>query len=150
MENPFIKGMTAGMIAGLLKNIPDEIFHLVPGWAPITLWDYAGVVALGRLPRGMGEHGYALILETLFCVFLGMVFVNIPFLASYGYFKLKGIIFGGLVWFFIRAAVLAYHIKILDEGFANSAVNLLASVLFGCVLTCMIKILDKKKTSNEV
>jgi hypothetical protein len=145
MKHRFIKGVTAGMIAGVVKNIPEAALHHYPRVTETTLWDYAGTIALGRLPRGWPEIGYAFFLEILFTTFLGLIFVNIPLLNRYEHQKLRGILFGALVWFIIRVAVVAFDIRVLlVESLETSIVNLLASMFYGCVLVCAIKYLDRK------
>ena len=147
MENKFIKAVLGGIIAGLAKDIPNAVLNHFPKLTEITLWDYAGAIALGRLPQGAVEVTYAFLLEILFSIFLGILFVNIHFLNHYGHYKLKGIFFGAFVWFIIRAAVLAFHIRpLLGESVGTSVINLLVSMFYGCILACVIKILDKKMT----
>jgi hypothetical protein len=111
----------------------------------ITLWDYAGGIALGRLPLGFLEHVYAFFLEILFSIFLGFIFVKIPTRSDCRHYRLKGIFFGAFVWFIIRAAVLAFDIQIfLGESLSTSVINLLVSMFYGCVLACSMKYLDRK------
>ena len=145
MENRFTTGFIAGIIAGLFKDIPNFILHHYPKIAEITLWDYAGAIALGRLPQGPAEHIYAVFLEILFSVFVAMVFVNIRVFQRLENYKLKGILYGAFIWFIVRAAVLAFHIRILlGESLGTSIVNLLVSMFYGCVLACTVKFIVKK------
>lgn len=145
MQNQFQKGVIGGIVAGIVKDIPNAILHRFPRLTEIPLWDYAGAIALGRLPQGTGEHVYAVMLEILFSIFLGIIYVNIPFFHQYDHTKIKGIFFGAFIWFIIRAAVFAFNIQVLlGESIGTSITNLLVSMFYGCTLACTIKYLDKK------
>jgi hypothetical protein len=138
MKHKFIRVIIAGIVAGFIKDIFNAILHYYPRLAKIALWDYAGAVALGRLPRGFCEHTYAIFLELLFGIFLGLIYINIPFLCQNEHFKLRGVLFGAFVWFIIRTAVLVFQIPVLlNEDLGTSIVNLAASMIFGCAFVCM-------------
>jgi hypothetical protein len=147
IDNKFMKAILAGIIAGTVKDIPNAFLHHYPRIIEITLWDYAGTAALGRLPVGFGEHAYAFFLELLFCIFLSLFYVNYHVLPQFGrdHHKLKGILYGAFVWFLIRGVVLAFEITpLLGENLLTSLVNLLVSMLFGCILDCSLRRLDQK------
>lgn len=44
MEEKIINGAIAGIIAGILKDIPDAILHNSLKITSITFWDYAGTL----------------------------------------------------------------------------------------------------------
>ncbi|HBF37577.1 MAG TPA: hypothetical protein DDW50_09680 [Firmicutes bacterium] len=139
MENRFLNGTMAGIVAGIVKDVPNGIFHIFPTLNALALWDYAGVLAFGRLSRNFGELLYALFLELLFGTFNGVIFIYLPFASEPGNYKLKGIFFGAIIWFLVRAVVLAFHISILlGENIGTSLTNLLLSMVFGCTLACII------------
>jgi hypothetical protein len=145
MENKFIRAVIAGIVAGIVKDLPNLVLFNYSRFTMIALWEYAGAIALGRLPQSIPEHCYAVLLELLFGVFLGLFFVNIPFLCQDDHDKLRGVFFGALVWFIIRAAVLAFQIRVLlDENLGTSVINLLESMLFGYVFVCSGKFLERR------
>jgi cyanate permease len=146
MENKFIRTVIAGVIAGLVKDLPNAVLSHYRRLTEVALWEYAGVIALGRIPRGFSEQCYAFILELLFGIFLGLIFVNIPFLCKNNYNKLRGVLFGAFVWFVVRAAVLAFNIcDLLHENLGNSLLNLVESMLFGCVFVSMGRFLERRR-----
>jgi hypothetical protein len=151
LDQKFGKGIMAGIAAGLIKNIPNAILHIFfPSLNKIAFWDYAGTIALGRLPKGPLEIFYALFLETLFSTFLALIFIHSRFLNQSDHFKWKGIFYGAWIWFMVRAAVLGFDIKVLlNENLGNSVTNLLLSMLYGCLLVCAIKALDKKRVGSN-
>lgn len=137
MEEKFINGIIGGIGAGIIKDIPDLIFRY---WLKITriiFWDYSETIALGHPPRS---------LPVVFSIFIGIVFV---YLAPY--FKTKkiliqGAIYGALVWFGIRAGVIAFQIKILIDGNIISAtLNSLNSIIYGILLALIVHYLEKKE-----
>ena len=51
MENRFLKGTIAGVIAGIVKDIPNGFIHIFPTLNALAFCDYAGLLAFGRLSR---------------------------------------------------------------------------------------------------
>jgi hypothetical protein len=145
MENKFIRAVISGVIAGIVKDLPNLVLRGYPRFTKIVLWEYAGAIALGRLPEGVLEHCYAFLLELLFGIFLGLIFVNIPFLCQNEHNKLRGAFFGAFVWFVVRAVVLAFNIRVLlHENLGTSVINLLESIIFGCAFVCMGQFLERR------
>ncbi|HBF37302.1 MAG TPA: hypothetical protein DDW50_08265, partial [Firmicutes bacterium] len=55
MNDPFLRGLIAGLIAGTVKDIPDSILHSLFHLKELSFWDYAGVLAFNRMPTGFVE-----------------------------------------------------------------------------------------------
>lgn len=146
MEEKFINGVIGGIVAGIIKDIPDLIFRYLLKITRITFWDYSGTIALGHPPRNLPEIVNAAFYEVVFSIFIGIVFV---YLAPYFRTKkilIRGAIYGALVWFGIRAGVIAFQIKILIDGDILSAtLNSLNSIIYGIVLALIVNYLEKKE-----
>lgn len=143
MKEKFVNGVIGGIIAGVLKDIPDVIFRYVFKAIHISFWDYSGVIALGRYPRGFIEQIHAFFFELIFSIFIGIVFV---YLASYfqtSHFWLRGGIYGALIWFTIRIGVIAFQIEPLQNvTILASVIHSLSSILYGIALGSIIHYLE--------
>jgi hypothetical protein len=150
MKERFIIGVVAGTIAGILKDIPDAIFHFLLRITNITFSDYAGTIALGHRPAGLTEHLYAVFYEIVFSVFIGIIFVNLAPYFETKHYLLRGAIYGALVWFTIRCAVMAFGITPLVDGdILSTIINSLNSILYGTILGVIIHYLERKRFNNE-
>ncbi|TCL76882.1 hypothetical protein EDC14_1001167 [Hydrogenispora ethanolica] len=109
-----------------------------------------GPFALDRLPRGLAGHSYAFIPQLLFSMFLGVVFVYLaPRIASRHYL-IKGAFYGGIVWFFIKTAVLLYHLELLYFKNLSSAVeNLADSVRYGILLAWIVRRFERRRQQEQ-
>ncbi len=150
MKERFIIGVIAGTIAGILKDIPDTAFHFLFQITNITFSDYAGTIALGHRPAGLAEHLYAVFYEIVFSIFIGIIFVNLAPYFQTKHYLLRGAIYGALVWFSIRCAVMAFGIRPLVDGDILSAtINSLNSILYGMILGAIIHYLERKQLSMD-
>lgn len=145
VEEKFVAGVIGGVGAGIIKDIPDLIFRYLAKITRITFWDYSGTVALGHSPRSFPEIINAAFYEVVFSIFIGIVFVYLAPYFKTKYIVIRGAIYGALVWFVIRAGVIAFQIKILIDGDLLSAtLNSLNSILYGIVLAMIINYLEEK------
>lgn len=143
MERRLIQGAIAGIIAGTLKDIPDAILHNTLHITNITFWDYAGTIALGKHPKGFLENAYSFGFEIVFSILLGVIFSLMISRFKVKHYLWWGAYYGAIIWFIIRAAVLAFHIKPLVDGeILTAAVNSLNSILYGIVLSWLINKLE--------
>lgn len=145
MEKRLSDGIIAGVTAGILKDIPDAIFHYGLKISNITFWDYSGIIVLGHHPSGVAEHICAIFFEIVFSIIVGLVFVSIVSRLIFKHYLLWGAFFGAAIWFAIRAAVVGLGIKLLIDGdIITTAINSLDSVLYGIILSFIIQWLGKK------
>lgn len=145
MKEKFVTGVIGGVIAGIIKDIPDSIFRYLLKITNITFWDYSGIIALGHQPRGLFEQIYAVFYEIIFSILIGIVFVYIAPYFKTKRFLLRGAIYGALVWFAIRAAVIAFKIKpLIDGDIVSATINSLNSIFYGIILGTIIHYLEKK------
>lgn len=146
MEEKIINGAIAGIIAGILKDIPDAILHNSLKITSITFWDYAGTLTLGRHPHGFLENSYSFFFEVIFSTFLGIIFVIFTTQLKIKLHFLWGAFYGGIVWFVIRAAVVGLQIEsLINKNFFTSVINSINSIIYGVILVFVIKYLEKGK-----
>ncbi|TCL58313.1 hypothetical protein EDC14_10426 [Hydrogenispora ethanolica] len=147
MNEKFSTGVIGGVIAGLLKDIPDAVFYYGFKLTSLTFWDYAGTIALGHHPRSAAEQIYAVFYEVIFSIFVGIVFVYLaPYFETRRYL-LRGAIYGAMVWFAIRAAVIAYRMEpLIDGNLLGATINSMNSIVYGIVLGALVHHLERKRT----
>ncbi|NLY76268.1 MAG: hypothetical protein GX075_13380, partial [Firmicutes bacterium] len=145
MEQKIINGVLAGTIAGILKDVPDSIFHNVLKKTDLTFWDYAGIVMFGRHPHGFWETCFSFFFEIVFSILLGTIFVYLVERLNLKRRLLWGALYGGIVWFAIRAAVAGFQIKaLLHNNLATSAANSFNSIIYGLILGFLVQYFEKK------
>ncbi|MEL7563475.1 MAG: hypothetical protein AAGU27_01110 [Dehalobacterium sp.] len=145
MNDRFIKGVIAGAIAGLVKNAPDLLFHNLFNITEKSFWDYANIITTGRHPQGLIEQLYSFFFEIIFSISVGLIYILlIPYFKT-KYNLLRGAIYGGMIWFMIRAWMSAFHIELLmQENRSTMIVNSMLSIMFGIILEWLLQVLSKK------
>lgn len=146
MEEKFIRGVIGGIGAGIIKDIPDIIFRYLLKITGIAFWDYSGTISMGRPPRSFPEIANAAFHEVVFSIFIGIVFVYLAPYFRTKHILIRGAIYGALVWFGIRACVIAFHIKhLIDGDILSATLNSLNSIIYGIVLAMIVNYLERKK-----
>jgi hypothetical protein len=146
MEKRLLIGVIGGTIAGILKDIPDALFHNVLKITTVTFWDYAGIITLGRHPEGLFEQIYSFIFEVIFSILLGIIFTYLTASFKLKQYLLWGGFYGAVVWLTIRAAVTIFNVKsLVNHDFLTAAINSLDSILYGIFLGYVIGYLEKKE-----
>lgn len=146
MEKRLLIGVVGGTVAGILKDIPDVLFHNVLQITTITFWDYAGIITLGSHPEGLLEKSYSFVFEVIFSILLGIIFAYHTASFKLKHYLLWGGFYGAVVWLAIRAAVTLFDVKpLLNQDFLTAAINALDSILYGIILGYVIGYLEKKE-----
>lgn len=150
MEKRLLIGVIGGTIAGVLKDIPDVLFHNILKITAITFWDYAGMITLGRHPEGLPEQIYSFVFEVIFSILLGVIFVYLTTGFKIKLYLLWGGLYGAIVWLAIRAAITIFDVKsLINQDFLTAAINSLDSILYGTILGYVIQYLEKKETLQK-
>lgn len=145
MEKSLKNGIIAGIIAGILKDIPDAFLHYGLKITQMTFWDYSGVIALGHLPSGTAEYICAVFFEIIFSILVGLFFVFITKRIIMKHYFLSGAFYGVVVWFVIRSAVVGLGIQLLIDGdIVTAAVNSFNSIMYGMILAITIHFLENR------
>ena len=150
LEEKISIGVTAGIIAGIIKDIPDAFFHYGLKMTQITFWDYSGIIALGHYPVGLLEHICAIFFEIIFSIVVGLIFVYITTRWAVKKYLYFGAFYGAIIWFAIRGAVMGMGIQLLMDGDIKTAmINSMDSIIYGVILGFVIQYLEKKKNLIE-
>lgn len=150
MDERFTNGIISGAIAGILKNIPNAIFHNWLKLSELSFWDYFAAVALFRHPSNLGEQLYVFIYEVCFCALLGIIYIYLKEKVRTDHYLIKGAIYGFLIWFLVHTLILAYRIQqLIKTDLTTSLVNSLCSIVYGLLLAWIIHYLEEKCQRNE-
>ncbi len=141
IADKLVRGIYAGVIAGLLKDIPALIFELLFKNPHPTFWDYMSLLAIGRLPRSWDEYVMAIIVQVLWCTLLAVAFVYLhPKLQSKHYI-IQGAGFGILIWLVIRGLVYFFRTPdLIHDSPLTAMMNVNISIFYGII----VAIVDKK------
>jgi hypothetical protein len=147
----FLRGTIAGLIAGLVKDIPDLILHSVFHLKEISFWDYSGVIFLNRIPHTFWEFTLAFVFEVMFSIGLGITFA---FLAEKviktKHYLLLGLFFGSSVWFAVTIAVNIIGLTELQtKNLRDPIITFLLSAAYGLLLIMIDRWLQNRRAINK-
>jgi hypothetical protein len=98
-QDKFMRGIIAGTIAGLIKDIPPLIIYIAKLDIFPTYWDYTGMIALGKVPNTAFDILLAIIVEVAFSMAIGIILVYAISIIKTHHYLIKGAFFGAAVWF---------------------------------------------------
>ena len=135
-KDPFIRGCTSGLIVGIIKNFLD--FCLISLKIKTSyFWKIASVIAFSKPPVGFVENTVAVLVDLIFCSFIGVIYTILRTSLKTRYPLVMGMFYGALVWFFIKASFLLFHVEELRADLLiplNSISHILLSMLYGVVI----------------
>jgi hypothetical protein len=150
LNDPFLRGLIAGLIAGTVKDIPDSILHSLFHLKELSFWDYAGVLAFNRMPTGFVEITMAVSFEVVFSMGVGVLFTILadkPIKTKH--YLLLGLSFGGAIWLFITAVIKVFRLTQLQtKNLSDPLITFMLSVAYGLLLTVIDHRLKNRKSGS--
>lgn len=145
-EDTLFRGMICGLIAGIFKYVIDLILFALR-IINVGYWDFAGLVAFNRQPQNLCELISASILELIFCMFWGAVFSLLVRKLKTQHPIFPGVLYGSLIWFFLKAVILAFNITAMmphDRTSINPLATWGLSMIFGLLLAILNHRFERK------
>lgn len=143
MKDKLLRGVIAGVAAGLIKDLPPVIFHITKHEFSPTYWDYAGKIGFGRIPHTGWEIAYAIILQICFSIGISVAMVYLLPKIKSSLWYVKGAAFGFGVWFFIRITVTLFALKEFTQPqIFVSIINVSTSVVYGVLVAFLDRYLE--------
>ena len=140
-EDTFFRGAFCGVAAGVVKNFLAFIFFFIIFTDEHYFWKFSSVLAYHGPPENLFMHITALIIELMFCAFLGVIFVLLVASIKTRHYLLMGTLYGSFIWFFVKCIVVIYKVDQLKPSTTiHPFIIWMLSMLFGL----LIAILDKK------
>ena len=148
-DDKFLRGIIAGLIAGLAKDIPSIVADFFINPFP-SYWDYAGLVGFGVEPNTFFEYFYAILIELGFSAAIGVIIVYINGIIPSKHFLIKGAFLGASVWLSISGLVFFTQIPQLSKPhIAATIINSLTSIGYGMLLTVIDRYLASKNKNHS-
>lgn len=141
-KDTFFRGAFAGVVGGLLKDIVSLVLLAVRIVENAHIQLHA-VVAFNRRPRGFIEGAFGFFFDLIFSGFIGLLYSLLVRAIKTRHHLLLGFFTGSMVWFFVKALILAFDIDKLQFNLLavqNPIINWLLSALYGVV----VAFLDRK------
>jgi hypothetical protein len=147
VEDRFFRGLVAGVIAGILKDIPDILLVNLSHLKRQAFWDYVGEMIFNKIPRSFPEHFWAFGIEVTFSLGLGVIYsmIIIPVLPTRHYL-IRGAVYGSACWFMLISTVKLFHITPL---FTRDLFTPLTTLLFSSGYGIMLAFLDELLTPQK-
>jgi hypothetical protein len=142
-----VSGAIAGVMGGICQNIYAGLLNIwgMPGSYYI---EYGKVLLFARNPSGLLPDGLGLLAHFAWDIILAIVFVCIIQQTSQRYFLLKGLLYGMIVWFLIRAGATLFKIPIINQDLPHTiALFFIGSLLFGVVIVNTLRFLQKRQSA---
>lgn len=148
IESRFLRGLTAGILAG----IPTFIFN----WLSFSLnysearWsDFLGVLVFGRTPSGTGETVFSVFAVYIYLGFLGIIFAWLINRTSGHNFLLKSIYFSWLIWFFSFSVMHLFRVpEFASMSFQTVLTNFTGALIWGITLSFLLRWFDRKTKTD--
>lgn len=143
LNDRFIKGLIAGVIAAIAMNIINWLTHNVFKFSEMHILDFASILIHGSKPMNLGETLFALVGQIGFAGFMGIVFAYLIKYLNRSNYLLKAIVFSLFIWFSTYAVTILFG-KLKHIDIATSLTNLAATLVYAIVLTLVLYRLEIK------
>lgn len=139
---------TRGFIAGIIAALVPFIIHFIAYFLKLTTLRYAdfiGIFVFGHKPVSSGELFFSIIVQICVLGGLGIAFaLLIPLFSSKNY-ALKGLVFGGFIWFMVYFITFLFQIPEFKSIPLKTAItNLIGGCLWGISLGLALNWLDDR------
>lgn len=136
IKDQFIRALVGGLIAGVIKDIPDiflvELFKI----KKLAFWDYVGVIIFSEIPHNFPEHLANIIIEVVFSAGIGIIYsmIIIPVLPTKSYL-IRGSVYGSACGFTLISIVKLFNINLLiTHDLFTPLATLFFSACYGLLL----------------
>lgn len=149
MNDRFIAGFTAGVLAGILMNVWSFFAGLI-NFTTLRMVDWVGIFAFAHTPPfTLTEVSIAFFIQLGFSGVLGIAFAYlIPTITNH-HIEFKGWVFGMTVWFAIYAVSTLFKVEgTMPTPVKTVVSNIIASTIFGFSLASALKKYSKKETNS--
>ena len=151
IEDRFIRGLTGGLIAGIIKDIPDIFLCVLWNIKKLAFWDYVGEMIFNKIPKNFLEHFLAFCIQVSFSLGLGIIFsiIVIPAFPTKHYL-VRGVFYGSSCWFVLMSIVKLYHISnLLTQDLLTPMLTLLFSAGYGLLLAYLDRHFSPNKQQSD-
>lgn len=146
-QDQMMRGVIAGLVAGVVKDLPDLLLQYGLHIKKLVFWDYVGIMLLNNKPSNFMEHLVAFCLQVTFSLGLGVVYsVFIAPRIKTKHYLIRGLLFGAFCWFVLVSIVRLYYVKILlVPDIVTPVFTIILSSLYGLLVAWV----DHRLTPEE-
>jgi hypothetical protein len=143
------RNFIAGLLAGIIKDLPILITHIFWDFPKIAYWSYASQIGFGiEDPETFFEYMFAVPIELLFGATIGIIYIFIVNYFKPKHYLLTGAYLGLSTWFLLRAIVVLFKIQPFQKpGIIIALINCSLSILFGFTVIYINNYLEKRSKS---
>ncbi len=137
----FLRGISVGLIAGTVKDIPDLFLVLLWRVKKVAFWEYVSQICLHMKPNNFIEHLIAFSIQVVFSLGLGIIYsmVIVPKISTRHYL-LRGVLYGTSCWFILISSLEFYKITpVLTDDVVTPVLTLVFSAFYGLLLAYLDK-----------
>lgn len=146
-DDKFINGAIAGVIAALVTG-PISFGAKLLNLTQLELADFAGILALGQVPKTLAENIFASVVDLMVSAALGIIFAFlVPHIGS-RYLWFKGWFLLGAFWFVYYPLIIIGMMKKIEINVQTHVINGLIASLFGLVLALAYRWLHRDIQSS--
>lgn len=145
IDDRFTRGIFAGTVGAVAQNLYIYLAHLL-GFTSLHYEDYAEMLIFLKLQKGAFPTVMGLIGHFIWDIFLGIIFVYIIKSSSSRFYLVKGVVYGILIWFFVKVVMTLFRMPIFSSPSTRSTlIFLIGAVFYGLVIAYVLKLTDIKK-----
>jgi uncharacterized membrane protein YagU involved in acid resistance len=138
-----------GLIAGIVATIWNELATLatLPLHFKHNYWDYGSSLVFRHKPKNWKEFAIAILVQIFFSVQLSIIYAYYENKFPTKHYLIKGVIFGGTIWFLIQGILFLFDIKDPTHKPPEAISEFLIAIIFGVITAWMVN--KKKLKRNE-
>lgn len=144
--------LTRGLLAGVLAGIPGILIALTSRFVLHTTTllysDFAAILIYGKKAETIGGHLFSGLVVFMFWGFLGILFAYLIRYVTSKNLILKGMLWGGMVWFLAYAITLLFKVPgLLIIPVKTAVSNFVGGLIWGGLMALTYGYLDRKVKS---
>lgn len=145
LQDRMVFGAIAGMAGAVVQNFYAVIAESMGLTGPVYL-NYGKIVLMLKDYNDPLADTLGVIGHFTWDIILGIAFAYLVSLTSSRYYILKGIIYGIIVWYFIKVIATLFKIPVIIGVQPHTvAFFFIGAILYGATLALTLKLLDSRK-----
>ncbi|MEW6522212.1 MAG: hypothetical protein AB1445_01355 [Bacillota bacterium] len=135
MPDRFVRGFLAGTISGIIGALVALVLIPLDLTPQIDFYDFAGILAVGRIPQTLGERAMGVFVDLVVSGVLGVIFAFLLLGIGTKYLLLKGWFYATAIWYAyypLLLMIMAEEVKVMDVR--TSLINAILAGFFGLVM----------------
>lgn len=133
MRDRFVSGFFAGIIAAFVTG-PISYITKSLELSELELSDFAGLLTLGTLPRGLVEDIFSIFVDLMVSGALGIVFAYLVIAIGSKYILFKGWFYASAIWYLYYPLISIVVLDKISPDVMTHIVNSIVAGLFGIVM----------------